>query len=136
MAADFVLETALQVLDRTLQALVLEGTDLTTPIADDVVVMMAAGNDRLVQRATISGIDSLHQAHSMEEVQGTIDACQPHVRPLLREPDGNLPSRETATLPGKQVHDCAARAAAAATGALQRLVCPVVPSGAAVSHLV
>ena len=64
----------LDLVDRTLEPLVREGLDLPAIVADEVVMMLAAGLPCFETRATRPGVDPLDELVLDEQVEHAIDA--------------------------------------------------------------
>ena len=62
---------------RLLEPVILERLDLAAVVADEVVVVLAAGNRRLEARDAVSDLDPLDDAELREHVEGAVDAREP-----------------------------------------------------------
>lgn len=104
---------AAQALDGPLEARVLEGQDLAAGVADHVVVMMLVVGGLETGQA-LAEVEAGDQAERLELLEDPIDAGTRH-RPagpgLQRRLD--LERGQPAALPGEQIDDRGARAAAA-----------------------
>ena len=74
MLGDAHRKAAAQVADRLLDALIGEGGDGSTVLADEVVVVALAGADRLVAGHLEPHLDFLHQTQPLELVEDAVDA--------------------------------------------------------------
>src|SRR3954470_19253525 len=70
---DGVRHPAREPLDRGLEVAVLEGGHLAAALADDVVVVIAAGVDRLVAGDALGGVNAAGEPEAVEQVEGAVD---------------------------------------------------------------
>src|SRR5262249_38181784 len=63
-----------EALELSLETIVLERRDPAAAVADRVVVVFTARDDRLEARTTGPELDTLHQPELIEEVERTVDA--------------------------------------------------------------
>src|SRR4051794_3818444 len=87
--------------DRLLEPLVLEGDHATAVLADDVVVMFAAGIDALISRGLAAQVDLLDQAEALELLERAVDGRPSHAP----QAPVDLESRQRARLPAEQLDD-------------------------------
>jgi hypothetical protein len=65
-------------LDRRFQRRILERLDLAAVVADEVMVVVAAGKRRLEAGAAVSEVDTLNEPEPVEPFERSIDACDSH----------------------------------------------------------
>jgi hypothetical protein len=82
VAADGVSESPAHVREGVLERLVDKGLDPAAVVADEVVVMVAAGANGLVAGDTFTEVESLHESELGENVEHPVDAGNSH-RPTL-----------------------------------------------------
>jgi hypothetical protein len=118
-------------LDGVLELVVLEGGDRTAPLADQVVMVLAAGVRGLVSGHALAHLEALHQLHAVEQLERPVDARQTDAGSPLPDEISNLPRGHGATLPPERLDHGNARPARAVAGALQRTqgVCDPILSG-------
>ena len=112
MTADLVLEPRRQAIDRTLERRVLERADLAAAVADNVMMMLAAGKRRLVG-GRLSKLHPAHQAHAGEQLERAVDACDAGVAAAGAQVVEDLLGGKAAVLTRDHVQHRRARAAAA-----------------------
>lgn len=100
--------------DRRLEGTVLERLDPAAVVADEVVVMVAAGMRGLEPRDTVTEVDALHEPELIEPFEGAVHACEPDPAAAAPHPLVNLLRGETALLPPEELDDDAAGTAAPA----------------------
>ena len=106
-----VTEPIRQPMDRPLEPRVLEGREPPAPLADSVMVVVAARDHRLISGSTLIDLDLLNQPLAVQQVQGSIDAGDPDAPATGADPVGDLLGTEAAVLLGEQVDHRSARAA-------------------------
>jgi hypothetical protein len=124
---DGVVEAAAQATDRALELGVLEGGHSPAPVADDMMVMLAARHDRLVAIAAVSEIDALGETEVVEEIERPVDARDPDRTSAPLDPLSDLLRREAAVLARKQLDHGAPRPAGAMSGLLESVTRSVRP---------
>ena len=65
-------------LDRRFQRRILERLDLAAVVADEVMVVVAAGKRRLEAGGAVSEVDTLNEPEPIEPFERSIDACDSH----------------------------------------------------------
>jgi hypothetical protein len=108
-----------QATDRALEARVLEGRDPPARLADDVVMVVAAGHCSLVARRTLSQLNALNQASAVQQLERSIHAGDADSAAGGMEPVGDLLSAQQAVLALQQVNDRPPSSTRAAVAALQ-----------------
>ena len=127
MSAHRVTKALGETIDRLLQALILERDDPAARLAEDVVVVMAARDDGLVSGSPLPRVHPLHQAHSIEQVEGAIDACDADPLTTASKLVRDLLRGEAAVLPREELDHRTAGPAEAMPAPLQRPVRPFPP---------
>jgi hypothetical protein len=127
MAAHRVPQVPCQPVEVPLQPGVLEWSHAPAAIADGVVMMLTSRGDGFESRDALAELDSLDEPHFVEELQRSIDARHADVASRLMKLVRDLVRREAAALTAQQGDDCAAGAAGAMAGGLQRTSGRVVP---------
>jgi zinc/manganese transport system substrate-binding protein len=120
--ADVMAEALRQAPDRALEALVLEGAEPATRIADDVMVVLAAGDHRLIPRATLPHLDPLDEADPVEQVERAVHARGSHTAAARPQAIRDLLCGEAAVLARELRHDSLASPAGALSRLTQRLL--------------
>lgn len=92
---------------------VLEWLDLSAVAADEVVMMLSAGECRLEARDAVAEVDPLYEPAPIQAFQGAIDACNSHARTLAAEAVVDLLCRQATVLPAQELDDFPARRSAA-----------------------
>jgi len=100
-------------LDRRLERGVLERLDLPAVVADEVVMMIAAGVCGLEARDSVAEVDSLDESQVGHAVERAVDARNPDPSPTRADAIVDLVRREAAVLLPEQLDDDAASAPAA-----------------------
>lgn len=85
-----VLETTGELLELPFEPLVLEGRHPPTDLADGVMVVLATGHDRLVPCGALAELDSLDEAHLVQELERSVDARQADAAPRAMKLVGDL----------------------------------------------
>jgi hypothetical protein len=116
MPADPVIEPASDPRDCSLELGIREGAHAPARVADEVVVMLAAGQRRLVAGGARADVEPLDQAEALEQLERAIDGCDPD--PLLAEAVGDVAGGEHAVLLSQQLD----HARTGSGGAVARLV--------------
>ena len=98
MPPDGVAVPARDALERSLEGGVLEGLDLPAVVADEVVVMLAAGVSRLEARDAVAEIHALHEAQLVQALERSIDTRDPDARRPAAEVVVDLLRRDAAVL--------------------------------------
>jgi len=114
-------------LDRRLERGVLERLDLPAVVADEVVMMIAAGVGRLEARDPVSEVDSLDEPQVGHALERAVDACDPDPSATRADAIVDLVRREAAVLLAEELDDDAASTSASAAGvaeAFERDLCP------------
>ncbi len=117
--ADRVAQAGGEALQVALEPLVLEGRHPAAGVADGVMVVLAARQDRLVALAAVAKVDPLHQTHPVQQVERPVDARQAHLGAVGAQALGDLLGREAAALAREQLDHGAAGAAGAVPGVPQ-----------------
>src|SRR5262249_45921434 len=124
---DRVAGPALDLAQRLLELLVLEGLDLPAVLADEVMVVLAAAVRGLEVRRARAELDPVHEAAVGQQVEHPVDGRDPDRTALASEGVEHLLRREAAVLATEKLDYGSARAPAAEAGGLergQRLVAP------------
>ena len=101
-----VIEPAGETLDRSLEVAVLERGDLAAALADQVVVVVAAGVDGLVAGDALRHVDAARQLQAIEQLEGPVDARHAHVLAALAEAVRDLLCGDAAPEVGQRLdHD-------------------------------
>ena len=122
-----VVDASREPLELPFQSLVLERGHPPAPIANGVVVVLAAGDDGLVARRALAELDPLDEAHLVKQVDGAIDARDPYVRAVLAKAVRDLLCREAAALAREQLDHRRPGAARPVPGLAQRATGGVRP---------
>jgi hypothetical protein len=101
MPADPVIEPASDPRDRPLELGIREGAHAPARVTDEVVVMLAAGQGRLIARGAGADVEPLDQAEPLEQLERAIDGCDSHS--LVAEAVGDVSGREHAVLLAQQL---------------------------------
>ena len=101
-------------LDRRLERRVLERLDLPAVVADEVVMMVAAGVGRLEARDSVAEVDPLDEPQVGHAVERAVHARDPDPSAARADAIVDLVRREAAVLLAEELDDDAASASAAA----------------------
>src|SRR5262249_37876925 len=102
MARDGIAGRLLEPVDRPLEAAVLERLDLAAGVAHEMVMVVAAGMDRLVAGDAGAKVDPLHEALRGEEGEDAGHARDAHASPGRPEPVEELLGGQAAGLLGER----------------------------------
>ena len=130
MAGDGVAGSALDLVQRTFEVLVGECLDAAAVVAEEVVVVLAARQHRLVASDAGAELDPLQEALLGQEVEDAVDARDPDGSAVAPELVEDLLRRQAAVLSSEQLDDRAPRDAvpvAAAAERSERALGPVHP---------
>jgi hypothetical protein len=108
MKRDVVTGALLDPAERALKASILEGLDLATAVAHEVMMVLAAVLDRLVAIDPRTELDLLHVPLANEQIENAVDGSDPDSTILRSERVQNLLRGETAVLCAEQLDDCTA----------------------------
>jgi hypothetical protein len=111
--ADRVAQALAQAVDRTLQGRVLERLYPAARIADDMVVVLPARQDRLVARSALADVDPLEEAGAVKDVDRAVDAREADRALAGAQTLRDLMRGQAAALPRQQLNNLAAGAAGA-----------------------
>jgi hypothetical protein len=100
--------------DRSLERGILERLNLAAVVADEVVVMLAAGIRTLEARHAVTEVDPLHEPELVEAVEGAVHAREPNASSRATNAVVELLGGDAAVLSTEELDDRAARAAASA----------------------
>lgn len=64
-----------KIVDRSFEPLVLERSDSSAALADEVMVVLATRNNRFIHAHPVSEIRLLYQPETLQSLEGPIDAC-------------------------------------------------------------
>ena len=106
-------------LDRGLERRILERLDLPAVVADEVMMMVAAGVGWFEACDAVSQVDSLDEAELVHAVERAVHACDSHSRASRADALVNLVRRKAAVLLAEQLDDAPTRTATAAAGLSQ-----------------
>ena len=105
-------------LEGSLERRILEGLDLATRVADEMVVMVSAVRVRDLEAGNaVADIHTLHEAELGERIEHPIDACDPHASAGCPDSVEDLLGGATAVLAAEVLDDGPPRAAVAQPGA-------------------
>src|SRR5215213_7207876 len=90
---DGVLHAARELLDGGLELAVLERRDLAAALADDVVVVIAAGVDRLVAGDALGRVHAPREPQAVEQVERAVDRGHADLLAALMQAVGDLLGR-------------------------------------------
>jgi hypothetical protein len=124
MSDHFEVGAAADRVDRTLQPGVDKRHHLAAAIADDVVVMVAAGIEPLVSGGAPADVHAPNQAQFLELLERSVDA-RPADRP---QPPVDLKWRERATLAADQLDDPPPGSAGPVSGLSKGVECVLYPA--------
>src|SRR3954469_8750400 len=110
---DGVRHPAREPLDRGLEVAVLEGGHLAAALADDVVMVVAAGGDRLVAGDALGGVHPASQPEAVQQVERPVDGRDAHVLAALLKAVGDLLGGDAAAQLGERLDYRRARRAQA-----------------------
>ncbi len=128
MVAHGVVETPPEILDRALQARVLEWGDAAAAVADEVMVVVLTARQRgLVAGRDPAHVEALHQAEALEQLEGPIDGRHSDLPSGATQLVGDLAGAEDAALPADQLQHRGAGSARAVPGLGERLLGPLDP---------
>ena len=122
MLVDREIEPLRQRRDRLLEAVVGELRDAAAVVADNVVVVLAAGVRGLVARGAVAHVEAVHEAEAVEHLERAVDARDADACVVGPQLVGDLLGGGAAVLPRERVDDARARGAGAEALALQRRV--------------
>jgi hypothetical protein len=91
--------------DRPLEALVLPRLHLAAVVTDDVVMMIAPRERRLVPSSVVTDVQALDKAEVGEEIEHAVDARDSNRPSGTPSPLVDLLRRRTAALPAQQFDD-------------------------------
>lgn len=117
MAAHPVVQAAAETIDCALERGVLEPGDLPAAVADDVVMVVAAWDQRLVSGAAVPQFDAGDEPGPVQEIERPVDAGRAHPIAAGAQALGDLLGAEAAVLESQQPDNGPPRAA----GAMPRL---------------
>ena len=121
MIADRVVEAAPELVDRPLELRVLERGHPAAAVADQVVmVMLAAGQRRLVAGGAVADVEALDEAHRFEQLERPVDGRDADRVAAVAELVGDLAGAEDAVLLTDQGQHGSPRGARAVAGGTQR----------------
>ncbi len=123
VSRDRVTRGLLEPVDRILELRILERLDLPARIAHEMVMVVAAGMDRLEPRDPGAEIDSLHEALGAQKFEHAVDARDPDLPAGGAKAVEDLLRGQAAVLLGEQIDHRAPRTAVSHSLALKRLVC-------------
>ena len=66
-------------LERALEARIVEHLDPPAPVAHEVVVVLAVRERRLEARHTAAEVDAMNEAELRQPLEHAVDACDPHL---------------------------------------------------------
>jgi hypothetical protein len=92
-------------IDRPLEALVLPCLHLAAVVTDDVVMMIAPRERRLVPRSVVTHVHALDKAEVGEEIEHAVNARDSNRPSGTPSPLVDLLRRRTAALPAQQLDD-------------------------------
>jgi hypothetical protein len=95
-------------LDRGLEGRILEGLDLATVVADQVMVMVAAGKGGFEARDSVAEVDALDEAESVEALERPVHTCDSDAWSSRAQAVMDLLGGQTAPLSAEEVDDCSA----------------------------
>ncbi len=108
--------------DGLLEAVVGELRDAAAAVADDVVVVLAAGVRGLVAGRAVADVEPVDEAEAIEHLERAVHARDAHARVVAAQLVGDLLRGGAAVLPREGVDDARARGAGAEALALERRV--------------
>ena len=111
MADDGVAGSAFDLAQSPLELIVCECLDFAAVVADEVVVMLAAGVDRLETRRAGADVDALDEAVLAQLLEDAIDARDPDAATFRAKLVEDLLGREAAVLATEQLDHSASSAA-------------------------
>ena len=99
MAVELVSELAAEAAEGDLERAVRERFDFAAVVADDVMVVVPAGKQRLIA-GRVAEVEALDEAELRELVEGAVDACEPDSDALSAKSVEDLGRAGTAFLAG------------------------------------
>lgn len=112
VTGDSVVEAVAEVVDRALELRVLERRHLATAIADQMVmVVLAARQGRLEAGRAVADVESLEQAHPLEQLEGPVDRRDADLAAIPPQLVGDLAGAEHARLARDRLEHGGARRA-------------------------
>ena len=120
MAGDRIASSAFDLPEGALELVVRECLDLAAVVADEVVVMLAAGVDRLEARCAGADVDALDEAVLAQLLEDAVDAGDPDAAAFRAQLVEDLLRGQAAVLAPQQLDDGAAGAAVSVPLRLQR----------------
>src|SRR5215813_6929698 len=128
MARDGIPRRLLEAVDRPFEAGILERLDLPAGVADEMVVMLAAGADGLEARDARAEVDALQEPLGGEQLEHAVDARDPDAAAVCAQAVEDLLSGQAAVLLGKELDHgaaCTPVAEALAVQGLERCLTPL-----------
>lgn len=122
MLVDRELEALRERGDGLLEAVVCELRHAAAAIADDVVVVLAAGVRGLIAGRAVADVEPMHQSQAIEHLERAVHTRDAHARVLGAQLIGDFLRGGAAGSPREGVDDARARGAAAKPLALERRV--------------
>jgi hypothetical protein len=110
-------ETCGDAVDRPLEARVVEGHEPTALVADEVMVVLATGVDRLEPGLALVDSHPLDETVLDQQIEDAVDAGAGYGRPLGPKRVLNFDCAERTRLAGKQLDDPLSRPTALVPGA-------------------
>jgi hypothetical protein len=110
-------ETRGDAVDRPLEARVVEGHEPTALVADEVMVVLATGVDRLEPGLALVDSHPLDETVLDQQIEDAVDAGASYGRPLGPKRVLNFDRAERTRLAGKQLDDPLSRPTALVPGA-------------------
>jgi hypothetical protein len=101
------------------EPVVFEGGDASAVVADEVVVVVAAGIGRLVAGGAVADVESLYEVELVQQLHGSVDAGEARRLPLGAQGVGDVPRGEAAVLFGQDVDHVEAGGASEVAGLRQ-----------------
>ena len=120
MTCDRVTGSPFDLPKRSLELVVGEGLDLAAVVADEVVVMLAAGVHRLEARGAGADVDALDESVLAQTLEDAVDAGNPDAAALRAQLVEDLLGGQAAILSPEQLDDRSPRTAVSVPPRLKR----------------
>ena len=125
-----------QPIDGLLELLVVERNHPPADIADEVMVMIASGHERLVPGDSLADLQSPHELHVGQQLERPVDAREPHAVALPPQAGLDLRGGERARLLRQQVDNRQPRLTLPEPRRLQLVDRALAPCGPRIVHRV
>jgi hypothetical protein len=119
VGVDGVIDAFGELVDGVFELVVFEGGDASAVVAQQVMVVVAAGVGGFVAGCAVADVESLDEAELVEDFDGAVDACGAGGGASAAEGVCDVAGGEAAVLLGEDVDDCQAGGATEVPGLLE-----------------